>query len=1379
MAENQNPRDLQWVMEVMKSGNLSLHSVSFYLSQPDSGCHQETESSMNIKISKQNLPQFSIFLELLTTCNGTHSSLTNLEFQQVQWEIEQVRKLGLLLQNNSGVKQLVFRRNRFSTECLSELSDIVKKNGGIKEMMLSESSIGPAGAAFLASALKFNGALEELQIWEDSIGSKGAEELSKMIEVNSTLKLLTIFDSRSITATPLISAVLARNRSMEVHIWSGENNEKTSKVVEFVPENSTLRIYRLNVSGTCRVACALGLNSTVKSLDMTGVRLKSRWAREFRWVLEQNRCLKEVTLSKTGLKDKGAVYIAAGLFKNQTLQSLYVNGNCFGGVGVEHLLCPLTRFSALQNQANITLKSVTFGGKKTKIGRDGVAAILQMLTTNQSLTRLGIYDDESLRPEDISKIFRSLERNATLRCLSLQGCKGVDGETLLQTIMDILQVNPWLEEIDLSRTPLQSSGKTEGVYQKLHQSEKTDPEIDLLKDMAMTVPKSCRVFLCGQEHAGKNTLANAIYQQFSSPKLPYIDQVRTLVNPIEQAVSRPVGMKIKTFKDDGTKISIWNLAGQHEFYALHDLMFPGHGSASFFLVVCSLFRNPNNREQKTPNEIEEDLQYWLRFIVSNSRRALQQCMLPNVTLVLTHYDKVNQASPDLQAAVNLIQKLRDKFHGFVEFYPTLFTVDARSSASVSKLAHHIRKTSKTVLERVPRVYELCNELIQILSEWRVENHHKPAMKWKDFADICQVKVPSLRIRSRLDNTEKVEMRRRAVATCLHNIGEVIYFDELGFLILDCEWFCGEVLGQLMRLDVRKHSSIENGFISRKHLERILKSSLDSQIPGMGSKVFENLEASDLVRMMLKLELCYEQDPSDPNSPLLFPCVLEEGRGRPQKWQINAPDCIYAGRHLECDDTSHMLLTPGFFPRLQVHLHNKMIGLKSQYGATYSLEKYLISMSINGIYVRIELGGQLGYYIDVLACSTKNLTETLRLFQQLIIPSIMSLCHGFTLTESILRPECVRNLTPPRYRKTQFLAVQHLKQTLLSVPADGMYDYQHTWDAVADSGKAILRDGFDFARDLLSDDDFREVLHRRYHDLYNLAVELQVPLENNPDHANNETESAVEPSFAGIAKGVEAVLQRLKIIEQEIRDVKQEIQGLRYYEHRLLLELNHKVNYLVNYNGQLQERKVPNMFYFVRTENFSRRLVTTMISGMNALRLHMLCEFRREMHVVEDQIGCEMMQVDNRAVKSLAPYMKKFMKLVTFAMKIGAHLAAGMGEMIPDLSREVAHLLDSPLLYSAAGAGATGAAGAAMAGAAGAAAFGRGDRNRGSRDIQQDLRTAQQWVLDFLRDRRCSTGKDIAEKFGLWRVRYRDDGQIAWICRRHMHMRANEVIEVPI
>lgn len=294
---------------------------------------------------------------------------------------------------------------------------------------------------------------------------------------------------------------------MEVHVWTGENGGKISKVVEFMPESHTLRIYRLDICGSCRVACSLGWNSTVKSLDMTGVRLKSRWAKEFRWVLEQNRRLKEVRLTKTCLKDKGVVYVAAGLFKNQSLESLYVDGNWFSGIGTEHLLCPLSRFSALQIQANTTLKTLTFGGGKTKIGRDGLTAIIQMLTTNETLTKLGICDDESLKPDDFVKIFRSLERNASLRHLSLQGCRGVQGEFVLKTIMETLQVNPWIEDIDLTRTPLQNSGKADGIYQRLGQNGKTEPEADtadLLKDMPLTEPKSCRVFLCGQEYAGKD-----------------------------------------------------------------------------------------------------------------------------------------------------------------------------------------------------------------------------------------------------------------------------------------------------------------------------------------------------------------------------------------------------------------------------------------------------------------------------------------------------------------------------------------------------------------------------------------------------------------------------------------------------------------------------------------------------------------------------------------------------------------------------------------------------------------------------------------------------------------------------------------------------------
>ncbi|KAJ4875481.1 Protein TORNADO 1 [Raphanus sativus] len=1375
---DQSFKDLSWFLQAIKDPQLqnrfNLQTLSFSSSSSvkTTHCQLLTSTSMNINVTRDNLASSlsQIFIELATSLE-TQTSLRNLEFEGITWDddIEILQSLGLLLDNASTIKHLAFRKNRFTEHCLNELSEILRRNSSLKEVTFSESRIGSRGATLLASALQVNDSLEELQIWEDSIGSKGAEELSKMIETNSSLKLFSIFDSNPFTATPLISAVLALNRETEVHVWSG--GERTSKVVEFLPESNALRIYQIDASGSCRVATALGMNTTVRSLDMTGATLDSRWAKEFRLVLEQNRTLREVKLSETGLKDKAVVYVAAGLFKNKSLQSLYVDGNRFGSIGVSDLLCPLSRFTALQLQANITLKSVVFGGPKTKVGRDGLTAILKMLTTNETVVHLGIHDDTSLGPDDFVHIFKSLQKNASLRRFSLQGCKGVRGDRVLEAITETLQVNPLIEEIDLARTPLQDSGKADEIYQKLgHNGRKIDEEVetDSFRDMPLTEPKSVRAFLCGQDYAGKTTLCNSIMQNFSASGFSYVENVRTLMSPVEQAVKTGGGMKIKTFVDEGTKISMWNLAGQHEFYALHDLMFP---SPCLFLIILSLFKKPSNKEPKTAAEVEGELQYWLRFIVSNSRKAVQQCMKPNVTIVLTHSEKVNQQSDSFQGTLVSIERQRDKFQDSVDFFPTVFTVDARSSPSVSRLTHHIRVASKGILQRVPRVYQLCNDMVRLLSDWRSENANRPVMRWKAFGDLCQYKVPSLRIKSRNENTETVETRRRAIATCLHQTGEVIYFEECGFLILDYEWFCGEVLAQLIKLDVRKQSTGDrNGFVSKKEMEKILKSSLQSPIPGMTSKVLEHLDVCDLVRLMKKLELCYEEDPSSPDSSLLVPSILENGRGKTQKWQINTQDCVYSGRHLHCDDSSHMFLTPGFFPRLQVHLHNRIMELKNQHGATYSLEKYLIDITIQGINIRVELGGQLGDYIDVLACSTKSLTETLRLINQLIIPAILNSCHGVILLEHIIRPQCVQDFTPPRFRQSQFVSLQRLKEALSSVPAEVMYDYQHTWESVVDSGKTILRAGFDLARDLLSDDDFREVLQRRYHDLHTLAQELQVPTEDDPEAVpvTNELEN-VDPSFGGIAKGVEAVLRRLKIIEQEIRDLKQEIQGLRYYEHRLLIQLHHKVNYLVNYNVQMDERKVPNMFYFITPENYGRRLITSIVPGMVSLRIHMLCEFRREMHVVEDQLGCDVMQIDNRAVKCLAPYMTGFMTLVTFALRIGANWAAGMGHMIPDLGHAIAHLATPSVM-----AGAAGAAGAVGV----AAALGR---NRGrDRDIQeQEQRAAQQWLIDYLREQNCSTGKDIAEKFGLWRVRYRDDGSIAWICKRHLITRANEVIQVPL
>lgn len=491
-----------------------LENIAFYQvpANLESALSMESERSLRIHVCMDNsgVNFLHRFLRHLVEYKENYMNLRNILFHGIEWQIQGLQLLCSLLGPGSSVKQVEFKKNVFSTKpalAFVPLSEMLHQNNTIKAVVFSECRIGSTGATLLASALANNRSVEDFQIWEDSIGSKGAEELSKMIEANFMLKKLIILDNSSITVAPLISAVLARNRRVEVHIWGHGRGTNSCKIVEFLPETGSMKIYsNISSTGLQRVACALPWNTTVTTLDMSSVPLKSKWTKELRGVLERNRSLKTVKLSKCSLGDKAVVYIAAGLFKNSYLENLTLDGNRFGGVGVEHLLCPLSTFSPLQRQANTTLKVLSFGGERANISKYGVPAILQMLETNQSLIQLAICNDASLKPNDVVKIFTSLERNATLRSLSLRGCKGVEGEAILQTIMSTLEVNPWIEEIDLHGTPLHVAGKTDQIYEKLCQNESIVLPNDFL-DLPLSAPTCCRVFLCGQESAGIPSLS--------------------------------------------------------------------------------------------------------------------------------------------------------------------------------------------------------------------------------------------------------------------------------------------------------------------------------------------------------------------------------------------------------------------------------------------------------------------------------------------------------------------------------------------------------------------------------------------------------------------------------------------------------------------------------------------------------------------------------------------------------------------------------------------------------------------------------------------------------------------------------------------------------
>ncbi|CAK9207766.1 unnamed protein product [Sphagnum jensenii] len=167
--------------------------------------------------------------------------------------------------------------------------------------------------------------------------------------------------------------------------------------------------------------------------------------------------------------------------------------------------------------------------------------------------------------------------------------------------------------------------------------------------------------------------------------------------------------------------------------------------------------------------------------------------------------------------------------------------------------------------------------------------------------------------------------------------------------------------------------------------------------------------------------------------------------------------------------------------------------------------------------------------------------------------------------------------------------------------------------------------------------------------------------------------------------------------------------------------------------------------------------------MKALQLRLLCEYKGREHIVEGQAGCQVILQDENW-KKVHELVKEGLKWVFLAAKVGAHIAMGLGNMVPNPKMEYGKAV---------------------------VAFGEGvlkvppidwapvaPRNL-VRDEAFAIRRAErasveQWLVNFLKD------KDILNKFGLQRVIYKDTGELGWICQKHFDqgMRVGELDGFP-
>jgi hypothetical protein len=378
------------------------------------------------------------------------------------------------------------------------------------------------------------------------------------------------------------------------------------------------------------------------------------------------------------------------------------------------------------------------------------------------------------------------------------------------------------------------------------------------------------------------------------------------------ANERTRGIEVDYLQCDGIAISIWDMAGQTEYHSFHDLVIPNlsaDGSCSLFLLTCDPMER-GSIEKRNISNIKSEIEYWLRFIASNTRRSW--LYRPHVSIVMTHYDCWSEEIDFATRIEDIVEELKLQFQEVLQFDPNreIFKVDGLDVSCAYKVFDFMKAHLKQLLTRLPKTIKACSEVQQLIAKWNVEVSKQtpklPILKWEDFSTkICQGVED-------LDNVDKEFAKRKQefVAISLNDGGHIMYHEEGNFIITDPHWFCHDIMGEFLHrcanFDSKLEIISEHGMISIKHVKKVL---LDI----IGGERHESL-LDEILSMLENLHIYYKQDGNN----IIIPSTLQVKCER-LNWPtpLHSTRLTYIGRRLSCKDVKQTMFSLGFFPRLQV------------------------------------------------------------------------------------------------------------------------------------------------------------------------------------------------------------------------------------------------------------------------------------------------------------------------------------------------------------------------------------------------------------------------------------------------------------------------------
>ncbi|KAL2642454.1 hypothetical protein R1flu_010041 [Riccia fluitans] len=890
------------------------------------------------------------------------------------------------------------------------------------------------------------------------------------------------------------------------------------------------------------------------------------------------------------------------------------------------------------------------------------------------------------------------------------------GDETFRSLMDLLQVNIYLEDVDLAAmSKWESEGKCAMVKEALRRNRAQASYFSTLRDARLPFEnaRAGRIFLCGNPHAGKTRLRASMMETRQKTSRVKMQWNKLLGRWL---LKRTKGVDVELLRnDEEMQVSIWDLAGQEIFRALQTLLLPTVTQACVFAFI---FNPMKDDKQEMKEDLEEafgkELETWLRFIASNY--PITGTFLPEVLVVITHRDRMKKykMKEGCDWAARKVERFRVIYEKALKLHEGFFYVDAQDVKEVKPFAERVFQIFSDMLQKKsPQAPSVCSKLISKILNRPREVISRPVWQMEEFLTFVSKSLEALDAGCFAPEVENERRVLEALSLYMHDVGSIFVLPHCNLVVVDINWLTHKFLGTLIseghgfevKSGTRSYSSTD-GFVSKLNLDDILSRRIHKKNISTDFQVLHNL--------LVSLDLCYQIE-NVKGDRFFIPTIFQRGEIRKANllWETaKSSDWQHLGYRLLCESRDTSSLTSAVFPRFQIRFRKEMMEQGKVNDDTYRCQRDLIRLDWNGYFIIVENDGVAGDHVDFLVrfSRSKKRQEAMSFVKEQILERFKIFCaspegcRGVTLITAIIRPECVEKLTAREYRENQVILEMELKERLREAVEKRVHQEEITWPTGEEGGESLINYehiwpcALEWPRaseaslpkccqrvvELLEEKDVSEILkplREKEEATLQRLCKVSEQLDDFKDagkdglelsrqkgdegwrNLNDEGKAMVRILLDHSQRGFEGVHNHLQEIHT---DLSQQIFNLQKKACSTLLSVMSKIDMMVGFSEARETARLPQRPFITSNDVGLLEKIRGVVQIGTAVRLHFMCESRLEQHIVEDQPGMKLI-VGDKNKELLRSILVNSTRVFWFLLKAGVQVTLGAGSVIPELA----------------------------------------------------------------------------------------------------------------